>query len=317
MIKNNIYLKNFQKKEKSKKRNQELKKKFDHVFAQILKDKKKPSNIFYNLSNNYTFSFSISDLKKFKKFSFYVVIGMGGSILGAEAIHQFMEHRIKKNFYFINDLNENNILKIKKNLNLKKTLFIIVSKSGNTVETISNFLRFNILKKKTKNIIVISEKKNNSLYFLTKKFNLDFIEHKNYIGGRYSVLSEVGMVPAYLMGLDILKFRKNSDKYLIKNKIKTLKESTIEIANILKNNKCPTLIFLNYSPRLEKFLFWSQQLIAESLGKKGIGFLPVISNVPKDHHSLLQLYLDGPKNKIFHIFSMFEENKSKNLIQKI
>ena len=124
------------------------------------------------------------------------------------------------------------------------------------------------------------------------------------------------MVPAYLMGLDILKFRKNSDKYLIKNKIKTLKESTIEIANILKNNKCPTLIFLNYSPRLEKFLFWSQQLIAESLGKKGIGFLPVISNVPKDHHSLLQLYLDGPKNKIFHIFSMFEENKSKKLNSK-
>ena len=81
-------------------------------------------------------------------------------------------------------------------------------------------------------------------------------------------MSEVGIVPAYLMGLDILKFRKNSDKYLIKNKIKTLKESTIEIANILKNNKCPTLIFLNYSPRLEKFLFWSQQLIAESLEKK-------------------------------------------------
>ena len=64
------------------------------------------------------------------------------------------------------------------------------------------------------------------------------------------------------------------------------------------------MIFLNYSKELEKFLFWCQQLIAESLGKNGIGFLPMISNVPKDHHSLLQLYLDGPKDKIFHIFSI-------------
>ena len=64
------------------------------------------------------------------------------------------------------------------------------------------------------------------------------------------------------------------------------------------------LIFLNYSPKLEKFLFWCQQLIAESLGKKGYGFLPTISNAPKDHHSLLQLYLDGPNDKIFYIFSL-------------
>ena len=73
------------------------------------------------------------------------------------------------------------------------------------------------------------------------------------------------------------------------------------------------LIFLNYSPKTEKFLFWCQQLIAESLGKKGKGFLPIISNVPKDHHSLLQLYLDGPKDKLFQIFSV--EDKKKNIIK--
>ena len=79
-----------------------------------------------------------------------------------------------------------------------------------------------------------------------------------------------------------------------------------------KNN----LIFLNYSPELEKFLYWCQQLIAESLGKKNKGFLPVISNVPKDHHSLLQLYLDGPKDKIFYIFSLEKKSKEKILLNK-
>ena len=72
---------------------------------------------------------------------------------------------------------------------------------------------------------------------------------------------------------------------------------------MLLNSRFSNIIFLNYAPQLEKFLYWCQQLIAESLGKKGRGFLPFISSAPKDHHSLLQLYLDGPKNKIFYIFS--------------
>ena len=87
-------------------------------------------------------------------------------------------------------------------------LFLIVSKSGNTIETLSNLFILKILKKNAKNVI-ISQKKNSILFNLSKKFNLFFIEHKSYIGGRYSVLSEVGMVPAYLMGLNIFKLRKN------------------------------------------------------------------------------------------------------------
>ena len=87
------------------------------------------------------------------------------------------------------------------------------------------------------------------------------------------------------------------------------------MACALKEKKFKNVIFLNYVPQLEKFLYWSQQLIAESLGKKNLGFLPVISNVPKDHHSLLQLYLDGPKDKIFTIFS-FKGNKNQKIKNK-
>ena len=90
-----------------------------------------------------------------------------------------------------------------------------------------------------------------------------------------------------------------------------LRDSTTILAYFLKKNHFNNLVFLNYAPELENFLYWYQQLIAESLGKKGIGFLPVVSNVPTDHHSLLQLYLDGPKNKLFYIFNVEKNSKEK------
>lgn len=260
------------------------------------------------LSKKFKINCKLKDLKKFKKFKTIVIIGMGGSILGTEAIYYFFKQKIKKKVYFFNDLNDDEISTFKKKN--KKILFLIISKSGDTIETLSNTFTLNILKKNSKNIIIISEKKNNHLYYLSKKFNLFFIEHKNYIGGRYSVLSEVGLIPSYLMGINITKLR---SKILSCLKEKYLKKNSLILANLINSKKMNNLIFLNYSPKLEKFLFWCQQLIAESLGKKGKGFLPIISNVPKDHHSLLQLYLDGPKDKLFQIFSV--EDKKKNIIK--
>ena len=143
-------------------------------------------------------------------------------------------------------------------------------------------------------------------------FNLFYVEHKHFIGGRYSVLSEVGILPAYLMGINIFSLRKNLKDFFLSMKRTFLKESSVKIANIIYLNKLKSLIFLNYSPRLEKFLYWCQQLLAESLGKKGKGLMPIISLAPKDHHSVLQLYLDGPKDKLFHIFSLVENTKKKN-----
>ena len=117
------------------------------------------------------------------------------------------------------------------------------------------------------------------------------------------MLTEVGLVPAYLMGLNILNLRKNINRFFQNNAKSILKENSLKLASLSESKKYSNFIMLNYAPELEKFLYWCQQLIGESLGKKGKGFLPVVSNVPKDHHSLLQLYLDGPKDKIFNIFS--------------
>ena len=110
------------------------------------------------------------------------------------------------------------------------------------------------------------------------------------------------------MGLNPKNFKKNLPKFL--NSKKILSNSIKQLLKI-KIKKFKVVILFNYVPELNDFLFWLQQLLAESLGKKKKGFIPVVSNAPKDHHSLLQLYLDGPKDKIFYVFS----SKSKKSLK--
>ena len=261
--------------------------------------RKKKINLYNSFFENYKYDFDFKKIKKFKKFRTVIVIGMGGSILGAKAIYSFLKHKIKRKFIFIDNLDQVYLNKIKKKYRLSRALFLIISKSGNTNETIINSSYFKTFFKKS-NVLVISENKNNILFKFAKKNHLSFIKHNPSIGGRYSIFSEVGMLPAYLMGLKIKNFKKNLNN-LINNKKFLFK--SLNLIKKLKLKKTRVLILFNYVPELNDFLFWVQQLFAESLGKNKKGFIPVISNAPKDHHSLLQLYLDGPKDKIFYIFS--------------
>ena len=311
-----IYKNNIQKKYLKLSLNKKLNKKYSDVLKNIITNLDTNKDVFHSLSNKFKFNFKKKDLHKFKKFQTVVVIGMGGSILGSEALYFFLKDKIKKKFLFFDDIHEDKLKEFKTTHDLKKVLFIAISKSGNTIETLSNLLSLKIIKKNSKNIILISEKFNNPLYLLSQKLKLHHIEHKNYIGGRYSVLSEVGMVPAYLMGINIERIRQNLlNHFKTKNK-KFLKESSVTLTNLLQNNKFKDLVLFNYVPKLDKFLYWNQQLIAESLGKKGKGFLPLISTAPKDHHSLLQLYLDGPRDKIFYVFSEERPNSKKIKIKR-
>ena len=289
--------------------NKKLNKEYSKIFKDISRDLNSSIDTFHMLSNKFQFNFENKDIYQFKKFKDVVIVGMGGSSLGIQAIYSFLSKKIKKNFSFLDNIDLDEIKKFSNKKKLNKTLFLIISKSGSTIETLSNFIALGVIKRNSKNIIIITEKNNSALCRLSKKMKLTLIEHKSYIGGRYSVLSEVGMIPAFLMGLSIQRIRKNLLMHF-KNK-HFLKDSVIKLSNFLINNKFQNLIFLNYTPRLENFLYWNQQLIAESLGKKKKGFLPFISNAPKDHHSLLQLYLDGPKNKLFYIFSAKESNDKK------
>ena len=271
------------------------------IIQEVLKEN---SVLFKHMISDIKFDVKYSNLKKYKTI---VIIGMGGSILGTKAIYSFLKHKIKKKLIFLDNLDENYLKQIKKNKNLSKSLFLIISKSGNTDETILNmyFLK-NFLKHN--NTIILAENRDNFLRKTAIKNKHFFVNHNKLIGGRYSVLSNVGMLPAYLMDLKIEHFKKNLRK--LTNNKKFLFKS-LNLVKKFKSKKKNILIFFNYIPELNDFLLWVQQLFAESLGKKQKGFIPVISNAPKDHHSLLQLYLDGPKDKIFYVFSSEKKSSIK------
>jgi len=143
---------------------------------------------------------------------------------------------------------------------------------------------------------------------IAKKLKAEIIEHKNFIGGRYSVLSETGMFPAALMGLNIKKFKNLNKLVNNKNFTTSLIQNVASIYTInsegLKNS-----VILNYDSDLKDLSFWYQQLVSESLGKKGRGITTIIAEAPKDHHSTMQLYLDGPRDKFF---TFFNSNNKKN-----
>ncbi len=129
------------------------------VLKKIKKEIYLPNKTLNIFNEKFKLNFNIKDLKRFKKFQTIALIGMGGSILGTEALHNSLFDKIKKKIYFFNNLDENKISRFKKKENFSKVLFIVISKSGNTVETLSNVFALNILKKNSKNIIIISEKK--------------------------------------------------------------------------------------------------------------------------------------------------------------
>ena len=292
MISPRISFKNF----KSKKVKSSLVRK---KLTTLIKEK---NEILKSLSKDYKNNFNHKNLKKFKKSLDFRVIGMGGSSLGAKAIYDFLRHKIKKNFFFIDNLKVNNLEQKKKNHNN-----IIISKSGNTIETIVNV---NLLIKKKDQNILITENKKNYLNLLAEKLKADIIHHNDYIGGRYSVLSEVGMLPAELMGLNINNFKQLN--FLIKNKsfFNNLISNVSSTLHFIQNKKFNSII-LNYDEKSDSLFKWYQQLIAESLGKKKSGILPVISSMPKDNHSVTQLYLDGFRNNFFTFFYVHEDRSEK------
>ena len=267
---------------------------------------KKNNEVIKSLHPDYILSYPKKIISKAKKIDEVQLIGMGGSILGAKTIYNFLSHKIKKKFLFIDNITTGNF-----KISSKKKLNLVISKSGNTLETITNA---NILiKKKDKNLF-ITENKKNYLTNLAKKLKADVVHHNDFIGGRYSVLSEVGMLPAELMGLKINKFKKFNN--LIKNKsfLNSLVLNVANTLNLIKKKKFNSII-LNYDEKSKNLFKWYQQLQAESLGKKNKGILPVVSLMPRDNHSLMQLYLDGFKNNFFTFF--FVKDSSKNKINNL
>lgn len=290
-ISKNIHLKEFEHKKN---------KKITLILKNLINEE---NSVIGSLSKSYKYSYNKKFLNKLKKYSNINLIGMGGSSLGAKSIYNFLKKRIKKKFFFYDNLS----FKKPKNKKKANSLNLIISKSGNTLETIVNT---NIFTNKIQKNIFLTEKRNSYLLNLANKLKSEIVFHNNYIGGRYSVLSEVGMLPAELMGLKESRFKKYDSLIKNKNFLSGIVSSVSNIINFSKKGKTNSII-LNYDENSTDLFYWYQQLVAESLGKKGKGILPIVSNLPKDNHSLMQLYLDGTKNNFFTLFFVNEKSHLK------
>ena len=292
---NNIKFENF-------KINKKKNNKVNLILKKILRQN---TEIIQSLKKNYKDKYNKKFIKKFNKFKKINIFGMGGSILGSKALYNFLSLS-KKNFSFIDNFPKNSFKRFS-----KKDLNVIISKSGNTLETIANS---NALIKDWKQIIFISENKRNYLTSLADKLKSEIIHHNNYIGGRFSVLSEVGMLPADLMGHNPKKFRRLNQLIKNNNFYNSLINNVSCMYDFYLKGKTNSII-LNYDTSANDLFLWYQQLTAESLGKNNKGILPIISSMPSDNHSLMQYYLDGPKNHFFTFF--FTKEKSIKIGKKL
>ena len=248
-----------------------------------------------------------------------IVIGLGGSSSGAKALSFFMDDKI---VYFDN-LDYKYLKKFFSENNLTEYTFFIISKSGDTFETLAllNLLIIESQKYKNFNIfdymIIITEDKDSILKNFSEKKNIKFLEHNPNIGGRFSILSETGMLP-FLE--DEINVGDVSEKFI--NLLKDYKSDLSPIKNVAILVTCLDKMKLNiycnliYNYRLKHFSYWFHQLHAESLGKNGFGMTPITSICPKDHHSMMQLFIDGPKDKFYNIFSPPDEIYYKEFIEQ-
>jgi len=273
--------------------------KCSEIFKNLLNNKE---NFFFNtLSEEYQKSlfFKKKSLKK-KLHKNILVVGMGGSVLGAKMLSSFFG--LDKNYYFLDNLNIYTVNSfIKKDLS-KFSIFII-SKSGQTLETLTNCnIILNSFKKRkrniSKNFIIISEK-NSILFNFARKNNILFFEHNTNLSGRYSILSDSGLL---MFNLDYKKIIQGINSVLKKNLKKDLINNAATLLTLMTRSKIDIHVSLIYSHNLLNYGYWHQQLLAESIGKNGKDFTPIISECPKDHHSIMQLYLDGKRNKFFTFF---------------
>ena len=247
-----------------------------------------------------------------------VIFGTGGSNLGARALNDIiLEKNSKIEFY--DNIDPIFFSKSLSQTNFDSTGFLIVSKSGTTPETLAQFSALYQLAEETnnldvflRNILIITEFNDSPLYKIAKDKNCLLLEHNPNIGGRYSVFSNVGIVPAIIAGLNITKLY-NGVSEIINNIEKYLNLSLGKYLCNKANTKYNSNILMTYSDYAYFFGKWYLQLWAESIGKDQNGITPIHSVGTTDQHSQLQLYLDGPRDKFFSFLTTAHSGKGMRI----
>ena len=235
------------------------------------------------------------------------VIGIGGSSLGAKAVYEFIKpvKELKRKLYFFESTDPINITTLLTKLDIKKTHFLVISKSGNTVETFSIYKYIYSLQNDPSAYTFITDP-NSPLEKYAKEINASVLYLPDHVGGRFSVLSTVGLVPLALCGIDIqalLNGAKSIKQSFFNNGY--MKDTLLKKAVYYAQNHAQYHIncIFAYSETLKYFCEWYVQLWGESLGKYqrhsafNVGLTPIGLIGPKDQHSFLQLIMEGTRDK--------------------
>ena len=260
-----------------------------------------------------------------KNFKYFVLIGIGGSSLGTEMLAQslldyYHNYKGKIKFFILDNIDPDKVNHTLKNIDIKETLFYVVSKSGKTIETLVNF---SIVYEKLKNsipnnwqnhFIFATDNNENFLNKFGKENNIKTFYIPEEVGGRFSVLTSVGLLPSSVLGIDIYQLLEGA-RFIdreFSNKKNILKNPFLLIGSIyflldtLKQKNI--LVMMPYSDKLTSFVCWFRQLWAESLGKEGMGQTPVKSLGTLDQHSQFQLYMDGKRDKVITFINVEKRN---------
>ncbi len=311
-------------------------KKINFIIDQIKKSKEPLLLSFLNQFNNYQKE-ELNKLGSYyqKNFKDVIILGTGGSSKAGRTFVQIAYRTFGRSpkfpkITFLENIDFQDFNDLFKKINLKKTGIIVISKSGETNETLVQFLIFlskykeSFQKQKIeKYFTVITKKGSSSLRNLANDFSIGVIDLDNNLSGRFSAFSPIGLLPAAISGLNVQNITKGAlsllNEYLKKQQIIPSEGAALHYA--AQNSKINISVLLTYTERLRNFGYWHEQLIAESLGKKNKGFTPVHSMGATDQHSLLQLFLEGPKDKLITFITLKKQKDqikiNNNLISKV
>ena len=309
----------------------------DIIQKNLNDNKKKVDEINQILSNliPLTISNNTADLNEIKNVAnkltenkdTFAVFGTGGSNLGARALINLLQGQYDKKIFFFDNIDPIHFNNLILKLNIDKTGFIIISKSGSTPETLSQFSSLieifeskNRTNELSNSCVIITENTDNPLKRIANKLACLTLDHDKDIGGRYSVFSSVGLLPAYIIGLNISKIREGAWNLVSQLQDNDFNEHLIgaSVTTYLQSTQSINInALITYSDALYFFGKWHLQLWAESIGKREKGITPIHFIGTTDQHSQLQLYLDGPRDKYFSFITKDHRGQGLKMNEEI
>ena len=256
----------------------------------------------YGFANILSDSNQVSEMNKIfaqiRWAKYLVVVGIGGSDLGARAILQAIEaDEPPLVVYFHGDSTDPvAITRLMRQIDLGETVFCIISKSGETIETISQYVFFkNVVQKQLEHwqdhFVFITDAKKGILREEADTHHILTLPIPDDVGGRFSVQTSVGLFPALAMGVDISQLIEGAKDAI--NNQQAIAQELATTQFLLAQQNISVNVLMPYSIQLEEFARWYRQLWAESLGKNGKGILPIQARGPADQHSQAQFYTEG------------------------